>query len=85
MRGDMRTTLDIDDAVLAVAKRIARERGQTIGMVISNLASRGLESRRPARHPYKFFPVFDLPADAGALTIEMVEAIVADEGIPARR
>lgn len=81
----MRTTLDIDDAVLVVAKRIARERGQTTGMVISELARQGLESRRPVRFQYKHFPVFDVPADAEALTIPRVEAIVDDEGIPARR
>lgn len=81
----MRTTLDIDDAVLATAKEIARARGQTIGMVISELARKGLESKRPVRHPYRPFPVFDVPADAEALTIQCVEAIVDDEGIPARR
>ena len=81
----MRTTLDIDDAVLAAAKEIARARGQTTGMVISELARRGLESRRPAFYQYKHCPVFDVPANAEALTIQRVEAIVDDEGIPARR
>lgn len=81
----MRTTLDIDDAVLATAKEMARARGQTIGMVISELARRGLQSSRPVRHQYRPFPVFDVPVDAEALTIQCVEAIVDDEGIPARR
>lgn len=81
----MRTTLDIDDALLATAKALARERGQTIGMVISELARRGLESRRPAYHQYQHFPVFDVPANAEALTVQRVEAIIDDEGIPARR
>jgi hypothetical protein len=81
----MRTTLDIDDAVLATAKKIARERGQTTGMVISELARKGLESKRPPRYSYQHFPVFDLPANAEALTVQCVEAIVDHEGIPARR
>lgn len=81
----MRTTLDIDDAVLAAAKEIARSRGQTTGMVISELASRGLESKRAVHYEYRRFPVFEVPADAEALTIQCVEAIVDDEGIPARR
>jgi hypothetical protein len=81
----MRTTLDIDDAVLASAKQIARARGQTTGMVISELARKGLEDNWPPRHQYRQFPVFEVPATAEALTIQCVEAIVDDEGLPARR
>jgi hypothetical protein len=81
----MRTTLDIDDAVLAAAKDLARSRGQTTGTVISELARKGLERSRPPRHSYQPFPVFEVPANAGPLTIQCVEAIVDDEGIPARR
>ncbi|HEY0687121.1 MAG TPA: hypothetical protein VGD45_32570 [Steroidobacter sp.] len=81
----MRTTLDIDDAVLAAAKEIARARGQTTGLVISELARKGMEGHRHLRHPSSPFPVFDVPAHAEALTIERVEAIVHDEGLFARR
>lgn len=81
----MRTTLDIDDAVLAAAKQIARERGQTIGMVISELAGKALERAQPARHACRQVPVFDVPADAAPLTVQCVQAIIANEGIPARR
>lgn len=80
----MRTTLDIDDAVLAAVKEIARTRGETTGMVISELARKGLQhDRRARRHPT--FPVFDVPADAEALTFQSVEAIIDNEGLPARR
>ncbi len=34
----MRTTLDVDDDVLAAAKEIARSTKQTIGQVVSDLA-----------------------------------------------
>ncbi|MFC4313362.1 antitoxin [Steroidobacter flavus] len=81
----MRTTLDIDDTVLATAKQLARARGHTIGMVISELAQRALESNRQARRAYRQFPVLDVPADAAALRVECVEAIVANEGLPPRR
>lgn len=81
----MRTTLDIDDAVLAAAKEIARARGQTTGMVISDLARQGLEGNRRAYAHYTHFPVFDVPLGAQVLTIQRVEAIVDDEGISARR
>lgn len=81
----MRTTLDIDDAVLARAKEIARARGETIGMVISELARKGLQGSRRSRQLLTPFPVFDVPADADALTLQSVEAIIDNEGLPARR
>ena len=77
----MRTTLDIDDVVLAAAKEIARTRGETTGMVISELARKGLQARRH----HATFPAFDVPADAEALTFQSVEAIIDNEGLPARR
>lgn len=38
----MRTTIAIDDDVLAAAKAIARQRNQTIGKVVSELARKAL-------------------------------------------
>lgn len=38
----MRTTLDIDDEVLAAAKEIARRERKTAGQVLSELARRAL-------------------------------------------
>jgi hypothetical protein len=45
----MRTTLAIDDDVLAAAKHLAQREGQTLGVVISALARQGLS--RPNRGP----------------------------------
>jgi hypothetical protein len=42
----MRTTLAIDDDVLSAAKAIARQRNQTLGEVVSELARKSL--RPPA-------------------------------------
>jgi hypothetical protein len=42
----MRTTIAIDDDVLTVAKAIARQRNQTVGKVVSDLARHAL--RPPA-------------------------------------
>lgn len=39
----MRTTLDIDETILRVAKSLASEMNQSIGRVLSDLAKRGLE------------------------------------------
>jgi hypothetical protein len=82
----MRTTLDIDDAVLAAAKEIARARGETTGTVLSELARKGLQNdRQSRRRHHSTFPVFDVPVDAEALTLQSVEVIIDNEGLPARR
>jgi Arc/MetJ family transcription regulator len=38
----MRTTLDIDDDVLAAAKELARHEGATAGQIVSRLLRRSL-------------------------------------------
>ena len=82
----MRITLEIDAAVLAAAKRIARMRGETVGAVISELARKGLGSdRRTVPRQHGAFPVFEVPPDAEALTVQSVQAIIDYEGLPARR
>ena len=43
----MRTTLDIDDDVLAVGRELARYRRTTIGAVVSELARTGLRRTEP--------------------------------------
>ena len=42
----MRTTLSIDDDVLAAAKHLAERNSQSVGVVISNLARQGLTKAR---------------------------------------
>lgn len=46
---DVRTTLDIDDDLLQVAKELAQLRRTTTGRVISDLARRALEPRSPVQ------------------------------------
>jgi hypothetical protein len=82
----MRITLEIDAAVLAAAKNIARNGGQTLGTVISELARKGLEAdARAGQRRHTAFPVFEVPPDAEALTVESVQAIIDYEGLSARR
>ena len=80
----MRTTLDIDDAVLATAKEIANATKSTAGAVLSQLARKGLSvtSSRGVRSK-SGFPVFSVPADAEPLTSATVKSILSDEGLPA--
>jgi hypothetical protein len=44
----VRTTLDLDDDVLASAKEIARREGKTAGRVVSELVRRALTSAAPS-------------------------------------
>ena len=82
----MRITLEIDAAVVAAAKEIARTREESLGVVISELARKGLESGvQPVPRPRSAFPVFEVPPDAEVLTVQSVQAIIDYEGLPARR
>ena len=47
----MRTTLDIDDDVLAVAKELAKAEGKSMGTVLSGLARRALTTPTQAGQP----------------------------------
>lgn len=66
----MRTTLDIDDKLLALARVRARDKGISLGAAVSEMMRRGLEV--PRTRSQRGFPVFDLPADAPVITSEMV-------------
>lgn len=69
----MRTTLDVDDAVLSAARAIARDEGVSIGAVISRLARRGLESGSPTASR-SGFPVFEASLTAPPITLDLVNA-----------
>jgi hypothetical protein len=45
----MRTTLELDDDLLATAKDLARQQGTTLGQVISGLARQSLAARAPLK------------------------------------
>ncbi|MGH9091178.1 MAG: antitoxin [Acidimicrobiales bacterium] len=70
----MRTTLDIDDDVLAAARSLARSERQSLGNVVSSLARQGLAPRPERLGEEEGFPVFAVPAGAPAVTGEMVQA-----------
>lgn len=80
----MRTTLDLDDDVLASAKEIARRENKTAGQVLSELARRALTQgaapaasakRRPvAAHGFQPF------ASRGAVVTNALIEKLRDEG-----
>ena len=66
----MRTTLTIDDDVLAAARALAEARDVSLGDAISELARRGLATPTTSTHG---LPTFAVQPDARPLTPEMVE------------
>lgn len=79
----MRTTLDIDDDVLAAAKALAKRSRQTAGQVISELARRALTltptpkaSEPEARYGFRPFG-----ARGAVVTDEAIDRLRDDEGI----
>jgi len=75
----MRTTLDIDDDVLAASKDLAAVRKTTAGQVISDLARAALTAPtgRGTLRIRNGFPI--LPKTGAVLTTEMVDQLAEDE------
>lgn len=68
----MRTTLVIDDDVLAAARELAEHRGVAIGKVISELSREGIEAtRRPTQRSGRV-PTFSPRKGAQLITSEAV-------------
>lgn len=75
----MRTTLDLDDRVLAAARSRARVRGISLGEAVSELALEGYEAQVPTARRADDDAIPTLPAVPGhVITDEMVEEAVAD-------
>ena len=73
----MRTTLDLDDDVVAAARELATETRRSLGSVVSELARRGLT---PARVEAEGdVPVIRVPAGIPAITPEMVRRALDEE------
>ena len=73
----MRTTLTLDPDVYRTARSLARERGESMGTVVSALVREGLRPREPSERA-DGFPVFDVGPDAPPLTAEMVRDALED-------
>jgi hypothetical protein len=73
----VRTTLDLDDDVIAAARELARDEGRTIGAVVSDLARRGLMPARVEREQGR--PVIRSPAGAPPITPETVRRALDED------
>jgi hypothetical protein len=73
----VRTTLDIDDDVIAAARELAAAERRSLGSVISQLARRGLT---PAQVEVDgALPVIRVPAGAPPITPEMVRRALDED------
>lgn len=72
----MRTTLAIDDDVLAAAKHLAEREKKSLGEVISALARQGLSrGTRGARSERNGVPLLPSRKDAVPVTLELVNQL----------
>jgi hypothetical protein len=81
----MRTTLDIEDDVLAAAKAIGRREKQTAGQVISDLARRALNLRatfttQRLAETVAFYGFKPLPARGVVVTDELIDRLREETG-----
>ncbi|HWH81824.1 MAG TPA: CopG family transcriptional regulator [Burkholderiaceae bacterium] len=80
----MRTTLDVDDDILATAKEIARRENRTAGQVLSDLARQALtqasSATGPARRASAALHGFRPFASRGAVVTNAVIGKLRDEG-----
>jgi hypothetical protein len=77
----MRTTLTIDDDLMAAARSLARAKSVSLGKAISDLARRGLNATPRVRRNNRSsaFPVFSVPKGAHPITLEDVRKAEDEE------
>jgi hypothetical protein len=80
----MRTTLDVENDVLDVARALAVARGVSVGAALSELARRGVAARTPlsARNG---FPVFRVPVETPGFGPDEVAAAIGRDDLEAGR
>ncbi len=70
----MRTTVDLEEDILFAAKEIARQRGKTLGRVLSDLARQSLTRQSPVS-TMQGLPLFPVQPNAGVVTLELVNQL----------
>ena len=71
----MRTTLAIDDDVLAAAKELAETERKSVGEVISALARRALRPVEPSRKTRNGVPLLRVNPNSPRVTSELVHQL----------
>ena len=74
---DMRTTLAIDDDVLAELKQYSRMRSIPLGRAVTHLVKRALHAEQPTKI-VNGLVVFDLPPDSPVVTASQVKSLQSE-------
>lgn len=75
----MRTTLSIDDDVLAAAKALAERDRRSVGAVLSDLARHSLQRRAPAAKMRNGIPLLPVRDPTAVITLELVNRLRDEE------
>jgi hypothetical protein len=80
----VRTTLDIDEDILAAARELGRRERRTVGKVISSLARRALTGLPSAPNavaePVSFYGFEPLPPRGVVVTDELIDRLREENG-----
>jgi hypothetical protein len=71
----MRTTVDLDEDILRVAKDLARDKEQSVGRVLSDLVRRGLNPPAPKQRTRNGIPLLMPKPGARPITSEHVKEL----------
>ncbi len=77
----MRTTLNLDDDILATAKSIAAQQRKPLGEVISSLVRRALKPTGKSKPTRNGIPLFPIAKNAGKVTPEIVNELLEDDSV----
>ena len=79
----MRTTLDIDDAVLSAVNELARHQGRTAGQVLSMLARQALVKPvgREIQELALYYGFRPLPQNEALVTNDAVDKLRYEQGL----
>ena len=70
----MRTTIDLEEDLVLVAKQLAAQRDSTMGRIISEYFRKGLEPGKTAKMR-NGFPLFDLKPGAPKPSLELINRL----------
>lgn len=71
----MRTTLSIEDDVLAAAKELAAREGKSVGEVISSLAREALRPKKSGKRTRNGVPLLPVRPGVARVTPELVNQL----------
>jgi hypothetical protein len=75
----MRTTVDLDEDILKVAKHLAQERAQSLGRVLSDLARQGLQPPPKSKVRVGVIPTLPRMPGARPATMQDVKDLLESE------